>query len=59
MSKYFPQYSVFEHLQSENCIFLGYYTVSSGNSLLMFLIPEDVTDRLSQNIGNKLLLVTA
>ena len=58
MSKYFPQHSVFERLQSENCTFLGYYAASSDNFLPVFLTPEDGTDRLSRNVGKNLPLVT-
>jgi len=51
----------------ENCAVVGYYTARSGNLLQMFLdnlfvpsflIYEDGTGWLSQNVGKKLPLVT-
>jgi len=42
----------------ENCALLSHYAVSSGN-VFGFLIPEDGTDRLSQNVGKKLPLLAA
>jgi len=58
----------------ENCILLGYFAVSSGNSLpafqgnlpvqssrvpFVFLTLKDGTDRLSQSVGKELPLLAA
>jgi len=50
----------------ESCILLGCYAASSGNLLPTyrsdswgFLNPENGTDRLFRNVGNKLPLVAA
>ena len=58
--------SGFCHEVDENCSVLGYYTVSSDNSLLMFrdnllfsLTLEEGTNRLSQNVGKELSLLAA
>jgi len=53
----------------KNCALLGYYTWSNGNFLATFRYklsgsriicpPEDGTDRMSRNVGKKLLQLTA
>jgi predicted GNAT family N-acyltransferase len=54
--------SDFRREVDENSSLLGYYAVSSGNSLLTFwglLTLEDGTDRLSRNVGKELPLLAA
>ena len=58
--------SGFCHEVDKNCSVLGYYTVSSDNSLLTFrdnllfsLNIEEGTNRLSGNVGKELSLLAA
>jgi len=56
--------SGFRREADENYALLGYYAASSGDLFPKFrdnlLVPtEDVTGRLSRNVGNKLLLLAA
>ena len=66
--KYSCLISGFRREVDENCAPLGYYATRSGNSLTTFrdnlFVPfsgntEDVTDKLSRNVGKKLPLLVA
>jgi hypothetical protein len=48
--------SDFRREVAENCALLGYYGVGNGNSLPTL---EEGTDRLSQNVGEELPLLSA
>jgi len=52
--------SGFRHKVDENCPLLGYYAVSSTNSLMIFWeILKGGTNRLSLKIGKELALLGA